>query len=286
MDKETINPEQELDNNNIFEDFAEDDSLGEEVKTLEEKRKKDTYFYLKIVSDILKVWNLLLFLFLGVAFIYSFIQNKDEFAEYSILAPACNIFLWDVAEDIDTCYSVSYYLRKIEEDLENEKVWQTQKVASLIGDIYLVDNFIYSKVVNFLINTSKNSLQPIEILSHFDHLKNKFEPIDKSRIVCGDIAIYEPWFLEARCEAFSSDWDTDIPEIDEGIISESESGGTSISLASSFIDFLETNSDSQFTVVDKQKIFFTNNVTGKGIYTKKTPFTLKLRYEGGQKIDF
>gem|GEM_PF-5138181 len=65
-------------------------------------------------------------------------------------------------------------------------------MAAIIGDIYLVDNFIYSEVVSFLINTSKTSLQPIEILSHFDVLKNKFEPIDKSMISCKNITIREP----------------------------------------------------------------------------------------------
>ena len=286
MSKDIINPEQDIDNNNIFEDFAEDDSLWEEIKTIEEQRKKDIYFYLKLGSSVLKVWNLLLFFFLGIAFIYSFIQEKEEFTEYSFLSPICNLFLGEVASDINTCYSVSYYLKDVEAKLETQEIQQTKEVASLIGDIYLIDNFIYSKVVSFLMDTSKNSLQPIEILSHFDYLKNKFEPIDKSRITCSGISIYEPGVFEARCNAYSSDWDTDIPQIEGDIISQSKSGGTSISLASSFIDFIENNSESQFTVLDKQKVFFMTNVTGRGIYTKTTPFTLKLKYNSSQSIDF
>jgi len=76
--------------------------------------------------------------------------------------------------------------------------------------------------------------------------------------------------LSARCEAYSSDWDSDITGVDN-----SKFSGTSISVASSFIDFLE---NSEFTVVSKQKIFDFETVSGNGIYTKKTSFDLELRY--------
>jgi len=116
-----------------------------------------------------------------------------------------------------------YYRENSEEDIERLKESQTKDISGLIGDIYLVDNFIYSKIVSFLISTSKNSLKTTEILSDFDALKNKYEPIDKSKISCSNIYIREPGILEARCDAFSSDWDTQVVEIKEGILSESES---------------------------------------------------------------
>lgn len=286
MEKDTISPDQNLDNENIFEDFATDDALGEEIKTHEENTKKDVYYYLKIFSGILKIWNAFLLIFVGVLFVYIFIQNSDTQKNYTIFEPVCNLFLGESAWQVNGCFSVSYYLEKAQTDMEKQQQSQTSKIASLIGDIYLVDNFIYSKIVNFLITTGNNKLKPSEILSEFDALKNKYEPIDKSKITCSNITIRTPGIMEARCEAFSSDWDTQIQKVENGILSEKDGGGTSISIASSFIDFLENDPDSNFSVMEKQKVFFTTDVTGKGVYTKKTPFSLRLKYKDSQNIDF
>jgi len=286
MAKDTISPEQSLDNENIFEDFAQDDSLGKEIENHEEESEKDMYYYMKVTSGILKVWNAFFFLAVWVLLLYIYIQGNTLEKRYSIFSPICTVFLGSSYEKIEECYSIGYFLDKSEEDVELLKKQQTKEISSLIGDIYLVDNFIYSKIVSFLISTSKNGLKPTEILSDFDRLKNKYEPIDKSKISCSNIYIREPGILEARCEAFSSDWDTQVVEVKNGILSESESWGTSISIASSFISFIENDPESPFSILEKQKVFFTSTVSGKWIYTKKTPFTLKLRHRGSQSIDF
>jgi hypothetical protein len=107
--------------------------------------------------------------------------------------------------------------------MTEEKINQTEEIGNIIGDIYLVDNFIYSEVVSFLVNLSQNNLEPTKILAEFDALKNKYEPIDKSKISCNTIVINKPGIFEARCEAFSSDWDNEILEIQDGILGGSDS---------------------------------------------------------------
>lgn len=286
MQKDTITPEQSLDNENIFEDFATDDSLGKEVEILEEKKKKDLYFYLWIASTTLKILNAFLLIVIATGLVYFYIQNQEETQDYSILSPICYLFLGQSSSETETCYGVTYYLQQVEKNTQTETELQVQEITAVLGDIYLVNNFIYSQVVDFLLRTSKNRLTPTTILSEFDALKNKFEPIDKSKISCSNIVISKPWIFEARCEAYSSDWDSQVSEIQSGILWVSDSGGTSISVASSFIDFIENAPESNFTLIEKQKVFFTTDVIGKGIYTKKTPFTLNLKYNDSQSLDF
>ena len=79
--------------------------------------------------------------------------------------------------------------------------------------------------------------------------------------------------LSARCEAYSSDWDSDITTIQDD-----KNSGTSISIASSFIDFIENTEDTNFKVINRQKTFDYNSVSGNGIYTKRTDFDLYLKY--------
>ena len=98
----------------------------------------------------------------------------------------------------------------------------------------LANNFTNSKPVTFLLNKTDSRLKPLDILSDFDAIKNKFEPIDKSKIQCFDMVIKDDMTLSARCEAYSSDWDSDISTVNN-----QKNSGTSISVASSFIDFME-----------------------------------------------
>jgi len=82
MSKETINPEQDLLqdedmlNENIFEDFTGDSSLDEEVKKIENRQQRDVYFYLKKSSLVFKVINLVLFMGIGFFVLYAFFQQN------------------------------------------------------------------------------------------------------------------------------------------------------------------------------------------------------------------
>ena len=263
----------QIDSTNIFEDFKADTKLWKEIKDQEQKAAKDMFYYLKIFTGWFKVINLIAILCVCVFLLYSFFQNRESFENYSFLSPVCNLFLWDVGSDVSGCYWLTSFSNKIDQDIKVKKEAQFERVLPLFEHVYELDNFTNSREVSFLLDTSESRLRPLKILSAFDVLKNKFEPIDKSKIQCFDLVIRDDMTLSARCEAYSSDWDSDITGIDN-----SKSSGTSISVASSFIDFLENTAWSQFSVISKQKVFDFETVSGNGIYTKKTNFDLELRY--------
>lgn len=63
---------------NIFEDFVSNESLWEEIKTINKQQQRDTYYYLSIGNIFLKIINLLLFIAIVLFYSYSYIQNKEE----------------------------------------------------------------------------------------------------------------------------------------------------------------------------------------------------------------
>jgi hypothetical protein len=80
------------------------------------------------------------------------------------------------------------------------------------------------------------------------------------------------------CDAFSSSRDTLIIWPEWKPDKKLRVTGTSISLASSFINFLEINSE-KFTIIDKPTEFSFDEVVWVWKYTRKTSFdfTLKLK---------
>lgn len=120
-------------------------------------------------------------------------------------------------------------------------------------------------------------LRPTKILSAFDALKNQFSPNDKADIQCAQISISEGKTLSLRCSIFSSDWDTKIVGLDGDTLSFLPNGGTAITRASSFINFLENKTDSPFTVIEKTNTFVLEDANLPP-YTKKTDIHLVLEY--------
>ena len=273
MPDNKTNSNTQIDSTNIFEDFKADAQLWKDVQAQEQKAAKDVFYYLKLATGWLKVINLITVLCICVFLLYSFFQNRESFENYSFLWPVCHLFLWDVAWDVSGCYSLASFSNQAHQDLELKKQSQFERVLPLFEHVYELDNFTSSREVNFLLGTSQSRLRPMKILSDFDTLKNKFEPIDKSKVQCFDIVIRDDMTMSARCEAYSSDWDSDITGADN-----TKSSGTSISVASSFIDFVDNAQWSQFNVMSKQKVFDFETVSGNGIYTKKTSFDLELQY--------
>jgi len=279
MPDNKTNSNTQIDSTNIFEDFKTDVKLWKEVKAQEKKASKDIFYYLKIFTGGFKVINLIAVLCICVFLLYSFFQSRESLENYSFLWPVCSLFLWDVWSEVSGCYWLTAFSSKTDQDINLVKEKHFERVIPLFEHVYELDNFVSSSEVSFLLKTSESRLRPMKILSDFDELKNKFEPIDKSKVQCFDIVIRDDMTLSARCEAYSSDWDSDItwPE-------NNKASGTSISVASSFIDFLENTQGSQFDVSSKQKVFDFETVSGNGIYTKKTSFDLELRYTGTNNL--
>ena len=263
----------QIDSTNIFEDFKTDTKLWKEVKAQEKKAERDIFYYLKLSTGGLKIINLIAVLFVCVFLLYSFFQNRQTLENYSFLSPICGLFLWDISSEVSGCYSLESFTNKVNQDINTEKTNQFKRISPLFEHVYELDNFSNSNEVTFLLSASQSRLRPIAILSEFDELKNKFEPIDKSKVQCFDIVIRDDMTLSARCEAYSSDWDSDITGIDN-----TNASGTSISVASSFIQFLENAEWAKFNVIWKQKVFDFETISGNGIYTRKTKFDLNLRY--------
>lgn len=263
----------QIDSTNIFEDFTSDTKLWEDVKSQEKKQSKDMFYYIKIFAELFKIVNLIAILGICLFFVYSFFQNKAELENYSFFSPVCSVFLWDVASDISGCYWLTAFNNKVETDLIAAKQNQFDKISPLFQHVYELENFSSWKAITFLLNKTESRLRPLEILSSFDWLKNKFESIDKLKVQCFDIVIKDDMTLDARCEAYSSDWDSDI-----NTVWNDKQSGTSISVASSFIDFIDNAEESDFRVINKQKVFDYTSVSGNGIYTRKTEFELNLRY--------
>ena len=123
---------------------------------------------------------------------------------------------------------------------------------------------------------TESKLQALKILEEFDTLKNAFEPIEKDKILCYDIEINSENIFKARCEAFSAWYEDEIKGFDG--TDDFFIKWTSISIANSFLNFIEKNSD-ELKVLDRQKIFSSQNIIWDSTwFTNKTTFYLKLKY--------
>ena len=81
-----------------------------------------------------------------------------------------------------------------------------------------------------------------------------------------------------KCEAYTASSISGIIWFSWDKNNESDSlSGTSISLANSFINYLEKNAKKYFLVVNRQKTFDLEDIDGNDWYTKKTSFDLNLK---------
>ena len=145
----------------------------------------------------------------------------------------------------------------------------------MLGDVYFVSNFVLSKEIMFLLDKSENRLQPLDILSEFDALKNAFEPVNKAKIQCSNIDIQKNGTIDMMCEAYSSRWDRNIIGVSWSTKQSTKTKGTSISIASSFINYIEKNAQG-FVLVEKPKSFGYEEVVDGSGFTRKTPFNITL----------
>ena len=273
------NKQENIDSTNIFEEFSQDESLKSEVKNTQSKKERGTYHYLWLVNGFLKSINITLFLaFIMIAW-YLYIQNNEQFKNVSYFDPICWLLVDESAIPTwDSCSSVSSILKTYKERNSEISASYYNSIANIIEDVYYVSNFAFSKDILFLLDKTQNRLSPLSILEEFDRLKNEFEPINKWKLLCNTIKISGDWVLSINCEAYSSRWDRNIVWLTWKNQKSDNVSWTSISIASSFINYLEKNSQ-EFIILDKQKEFLYDDVADYGGYSRKTAFkiTLKLR---------
>ena len=266
-----------IDSTNIFDEFDVDEKLKEEINSVEKEKDKNIWYYILIISNFFTIINmiiLLVFVFLGL---YLYIQNDKTIKNISYLNSICNIFVDDLWK-YENCSSVSSLILEYEKDNKTIKNEYYEQILPLIKTIYKNLNFINSKEVSFLISKTKDKLKILEILSEFDKLKNAFSPLNKTLIKCEDINISSDFIVEMQCSAYSWDWDTGILWYSWKNNWQDKVKWTSISVASSFINFIEKVENPKFLILEKPKKFSFIEIINNNGYTRKTDFKLKLKY--------
>ena len=268
-----------INDSNIFEDFSLDKKLKDDVEQY--KKQKGFYEYISIIWNILKILNLSFLLVFSIILIYIFVQKNENLSNSTFLDPICFIISDENFVSTNYCSSVSFLLKDYKNKLDSLEKKQFDSITSIIQELHDTKDFNNSRDVAFLLEKSSSRLKPTEILKEFDNLKNKFEPIDKTKIKCNNLEITKLNILTAKCEVLSSHWETGLVNFEgetNNSLKKPVISWTSISIASSFLNFIEKKSD-KFSIINKQKKFdFENIVWEEQWYTKKTSFTIKLRY--------
>ena len=275
MATEEVNFEKEISSSNIFEWFEKDDKLNQEVIEKEEGEKRDLMFYLFYISRTLEVLFFILFFIVIITYWYIVIQKNEWLNNSSSLDPFCGIVLWDIKNTDTYCSSIYFLNKKYISELDDLRNKQATQIIQILKDVYEIENFTKSNEIEFLLSKKQDRLKVLDILEEFDNLKRIYEPIDKDKIKCNNILLTEGNILSATCEASSSSFENVVwfnwmnwPKVK----------GTSISLAMSFLNFIEKTSKN-FILMDKQKVFSSENIVWDDDgFKNKTKFELKLIY--------
>lgn len=274
------NTSDNIDTSNIFEEFENDTSLKKEVKKIKEANNKDMFYYFSKIAFILQNIFWLLLLIGWILYAYVYVQNNEEYSSLKIGDWFCKVFIWNTTNDKKDCSSITFLHDTYEWKLKDIKSEQIEYILSLLEDIYKVENFNKTKEVIFLLTKSDNRLKPLEILEKFDDLKTAYQPLEKSRIQCYNIVIDENNTISVKCDAFAAWFEKGIKGFNGDDSSKLQ--WTALSVANSFINFIEQKSDN-FSVVSKDKIFKLDQVIWDySWFTNKTTFSITLKYHFNQ----
>lgn len=286
MPKE-VTPQEEnnLNTGNIFDEFVQS---HDEVKQIDEKNdsKKGLYDYIKIWNMCFMFLNTILFIALVFLTVYNHFQKKEEREDISFLKPVCSFIAGNTYTSGQECYSVTSNLKHYQglvSDLESKI---GERLVYLMWEVYALNNFTYSRKVNFILNTSQSRLRPLNILKDFDNIKKEFtSSFERSNVTCDNVTIQENT-MSMSCDVYSSDWDTSIINMKEGVRSILPGWGTSISRAGSFINFIENHNSGLFLVTDKPNTFTSTKTVEDWPYTQVTKINLSLQYVNPEYLSF
>ena len=268
---------------NIFDEFSQDDSLLQEVDKIKEERNRDIFYYLVNTTRVFKILFILSLIWLTTVYWYIYIQNKLyewNSVDNQLLDPFCFMLLGDVKHnDLTFCTSITTLNDIYKKDLENIKNNQKNNIIWVIKKVYEIENFTNTKDVLFLKDKTDNKLKVLELLKEFDDIKNEFSKVDKQIIQCNSFEIdSENSTMSMKCNAYSAWYETWIRGFDGKNDANSALKWTSITIANSFINFINLESKI-FKVINRQKLFKSENIVWSETgFTSKTPFTLKLKY--------
>ncbi|MCP4524002.1 MAG: hypothetical protein GY828_07340 [Candidatus Gracilibacteria bacterium] len=266
-----------IDSSNIFDEF-ETNALKHEFGDTkgDGNGAKDKYDHFSTAAKVLSVFFWLGLIVMGVFYGYIKIQNNDEFKDATYLGPICNLFVGTYEMNNEKCSSISTIEKELISNQKIEKDKLATKIHGIISQLIKYEDFNSSKNVQFLLETTQNKLQLLDLLHEFEVLQFEFNKKDRNQIKCKNFEINEFGELSAQCEAYSSPYARDI----KGFTGEDSQkvSGTSISVASSFLNYIEKKSES-FQLLEKQKIFKSEPIISDySNYTNKTTFELQLQY--------
>lgn len=261
---------------NIFDEFNADNSLEKDVEWLNKENNKDMFYYLNFYWKILQILFFTFFLVILFVWGYVYIQKNDKLQSQSFLNPLCFVFMWEIPYSDTNCSSIAYTDIFYKEKLTDLKDTFAEKIIDIMPKVYENESFLRTKEVSFLLDKTTERLNILQVIENFDKLKSSFNWIDKKRLVCNNYSINtEDNIMSVDCKAYSKWYEKSIigfswEKTDELL------KWTSISVASSFLNYIDKNSD-YFSLLDKEKMFSLNPIIWEYGYTKETSFSISLK---------
>ncbi len=273
MDEKTkISQESNLQEENIFDEFAQENHLQEEVK----KSPIDIYTYSESLIKGIQACIVIILSALLLLGAYVLIQKNENFSSSPLLDPVCFLFIGDLSPAAWGCSSITVLKNRYDAELSAVQSSQSEQILNLLDTVYQVKNFHKTKSVVFVSEKTNNKLPVSDILSAFDDIKAEFDTVEKNKIQCNNITIEQSGELIMTCNAYSAWFEKGIKGFDAN---RANVEGTSISIANSFLNFIEKKSD-EFTLMNRQKVFRAQKLIGDQTwYTLKTSFSVHLKYK-------
>lgn len=272
----------EVPSDNIFKEL----SWGLDFWHTEEVKEwvvKDKIYYMRLYGNIFSIVNIGIFIIFTLLFLFVKIQNNPENYSKNFLDPFCFVILSDEMQNTgDYCSSVSSLVVDYDAKIIALKKDIVDKLSLIVKDLYIYESFIDSKEIAFLLDKKTNRLNPLDIMNDFDKMKLDFSWMDKKRIVCQWLEILSDATLNVSCDVYSSSWEEAAGW--NGIIDttwnikSSQMEGSSLSIAASFLNFIEKNPQYNFQIIDKQKTFSSASIIWEWPYVKSTKLNIKLKY--------
>ena len=266
-----------IDSSNIFDDFMEDIKLDDTWDDkIGNKEKRDTYYYLNIAGNIFQSLFLLLLVISALLFGYIYLQEDEKYTESSSLEPICYLLIGWLDNPNSGCATIAGLNKVYDQTIEETKSAYVEKIVNNIEEIHKYESVENSKDMMFLMHKWSTRLQVTEMLNKFDKLKTAYNPLNKDKIQCSQFEITEDGVLYTECTAFASWYERWIIWYDGW--DKDKVYGTSVSLANSFLNYLELT-PSDFSLIDRQREFTIETVDGIDTWFKiKTTFGLKMKY--------
>lgn len=267
---------------NILEVFSKD-MMREKKKEIQENLGgRDQVYYINKLTLFAKTLFFLFFFISITLTTYSYIQKNEEAIDLNYLSSVCWLFLWKEAADLyGDCWSLASVKKEYDEKTNRIKWSQAEYITGLLDRVYALDNFLFTEDVSFLLEKSSSKLPVTKMLQEFSQLKDAFVSTKwVYTIECREVTLNNNWEMLLSCTSYTSDWsDSNIIWFNGQVTWWNKISGTSITVASSFINYIQSQAN-EFKILEATTLYsFSDNIEEwKERYTKSTDFELTLKY--------